>query len=76
MEAVLREFAPKYKNDVNVVKIDLDENPDYAYKYRVTVVPTTIFFKSNLEIYRGYTGATDENRIKEIFQEMGVKLGE
>lgn len=76
MEAVLKEFAPKYKDKVNVVKIDLDENPDYAYKYRVTVVPTTIFFKSELEVFGGYTGATDENRIKEVFQEMGVKLDE
>ncbi|EQB89343.1 thioredoxin-like negative regulator of GroEL [Clostridium punense] len=76
MEAVLREFAPKYKDKVNVVKIDLDENPQYAYEYRVTVVPTTIFFKEEKEVYKGFTGAADENRIKEVFKEMGVDLDE
>lgn len=76
MEAVLREFAPKYKDKVNVVKIDLEKYPEYAYEYRVSVVPTTIFFKAEKQVYKGYTGATDENRIKEIFKEMGVNLDE
>jgi thioredoxin-like negative regulator of GroEL len=76
MEAVLKEFAPKYKDKVNVVKIDIEENPEFAYRYQVSVVPTTIFFKSNLEVHQGYTGAADEKRIKEVFQEMGVKLDE
>lgn len=76
MEAVLREFAPKYKDKVNVVKIDLDENPQYAYEYRVTVVPTTIFFKEEKQVYKGFAGAADENRIKEVFKEMGVNLDE
>lgn len=74
MEAVLRKFAPKYKDKVNVVKIDLNKNPEYGYAFKVSVVPTNIFMKKGKEVFKGETGAMDEKSIKEIFKEMGVSL--
>lgn len=74
MEAVLRQFAPKYKDKVNVVKIDLNKNPEYGYAFKVSVVPTNIFMKKGKEVFKGETGAMDEKSIKEVFKEMGVSL--
>jgi len=74
MEAVLRNFAPKYKDKVNVVKIDLNKNPEYGYAFKVSVVPTNIFMKKGKEVFKGETGAMDEKSIKEVFKEMGVNL--
>jgi thioredoxin 1 len=74
METVLRKFAPKYKDKVNVVKIDLNKNPEYGYAFKVSVVPTNIFMKKGKEVFKGETGAMDEKSIKEIFKEMGVSL--
>lgn len=76
METVLRQFAPKYKEKVNVVKIDLNKNPEYGYAFKVSVVPTNIFMKKGKEVFKGETGAMDEKSIKEVFKEMGVNLDE
>jgi len=76
MESVLKEIAPKYKDKINIVKVDLNENPEYAYAFQVSVVPTTIYMKKDKQVFKGYTGAMDEASIKDAFKEMGVNLDE
>ncbi len=37
------------KDEIQVVKIDIDENPELAKKYGVMSVPTLIHFKNGME---------------------------
>ena len=41
--AVLEKVAPEY--DFDILKIDIDENPQLAESYEVMVVPTLLFIK-------------------------------
>ena len=48
IESVADDFAGKVK----VFKVNVDENPNTAVKYRVRSIPTMIFFKNGQEINR------------------------
>ena len=42
---VVEEFAGEYAGKVKVCKLNVDEAPDTSSKYRITSIPTIIFFK-------------------------------
>ncbi len=57
---VLEEVAPDYP-DVEFVKVDVDEEPDLARRYGVSVIPT-LFVIKNGEVTantKGYMGADE-----------------
>ncbi|RDI95612.1 thioredoxin [Meiothermus sp. QL-1] len=43
---VMEELAKEYAGRVTVAKLDVDENPQTAMKYRVMSIPTIILFKN------------------------------
>ena len=43
---VVEELAKEYKGKVKVCKLNTDEGPDTSAKYRITSIPTIIFFKN------------------------------
>lgn len=43
---VIDELATEYDGKVKVCKLNTDEGPDTSAKYRVTSIPTVIFFKN------------------------------
>lgn len=43
---VVEELAGEYAGKVKVCKLNVDEAPDTSSKYRITSIPTIIFFKS------------------------------
>ncbi len=51
---VLEEIAENYKseNRVQIVKVNVDEEPDLAIKYKVQGIPTVILLKGKKEIER------------------------
>lgn len=56
----------------NVVKIDVDQNPDLSMKYNVRSIPTLIIFKRGEAIWRGYgvhTADVLEARVREYMGE-------
>lgn len=55
---VLEELADKYKDNVNIVKLNVDEYQEVAQKYSVMSIPTTILFKEGKEMGRqiGFAG--------------------
>lgn len=57
-EPVLEELSGVHKDSVEVVKINVDENPQTAMKYGVMSIPTTILFKGDKEMGRqvGFAG--------------------
>jgi len=42
---VVEELAQAYDGKMKVCKLDTDQGPDTSAKYRITSVPTIIFFK-------------------------------
>lgn len=42
---VVEEIAKEYAGKVKVCKLNVDEGPDTSSKYRITSIPTIIFFK-------------------------------
>ncbi len=49
---VLEQLATEVDGQVKIGKIDIDENPDAATKYRVASIPTLILFKDGKEVDR------------------------
>ena len=42
---ILEEISHEMKNEINVVKVNLDENQDLAMKYSIRSIPTLLLFK-------------------------------
>ena len=57
-EPVLEELSDQYKDKVNIVKLNVDDNQVNPGKYSVLSIPTTILFKGGQEIGRqiGFAG--------------------
>ena len=74
LEKVFEEVFPKYSEKVNLRKIDVTRNDDTAKtlikQYNVTLVPTTVFKKSDGTVVRKIEGCIKneilENYLKEI----------
>lgn len=45
LSPVIEEVADEIEGKGHVFKLDIDENPDIAQRYRVTSVPTLMLFK-------------------------------
>jgi thioredoxin 1 len=45
MAPALEQVATELKGKVKVVKLDVDQNPDTAQKYRIQAMPTLMVFK-------------------------------
>ena len=48
----IEELAEELEGKVIVGKVDVDENPDLARKYRVASIPTLIVFENGAEVSR------------------------
>jgi thioredoxin 1 len=56
---VIEGLAPKYSDKVKFCRLNVDENPQTAAKYRVMSIPTIMFFK-NGEVVDTVVGAVPE----------------
>lgn len=45
VEPVVESLSEKYKDRVKFCKLNVDENPGTAAKYRIMSIPTMLFFK-------------------------------
>lgn len=50
MGPVIEELAEKYSGQVKIGKLNVDDNPQIAAKYRVMSIPTIIFFKNGAAV--------------------------
>ena len=42
---ILEELSDEMKKEINIVKVNLDENQDLAMKYSIRSIPTLLLFK-------------------------------
>jgi len=64
----LVEKANKYKEDVIVIKIDIDENEESAKHYKINSVPTFMHFINGKLTHSKFSGC-DEKALEKMFKE-------
>jgi thioredoxin 1 len=75
MAPILEELKKEYKGRLEVVFIDVWENPDEAKKSGIKLIPTQIFYNaSGKELYR-HEGFFSKEDILGKWKEFGVDLG-
>lgn len=64
---ILHDVAGRLKDQVKIIKIDVDKNPDAASKYSVQGVPTLILLHKGKVLWR-QSGALPANQLTETIQ--------
>jgi len=62
---VLEELAQEYENQIQIMKMNVDENPNTPSKYGVRAIPTLMLFK-NGDVAGQVTGAVSKSNLKEL----------
>ncbi len=72
MAPIIEELAAEYRGKAAILFVDVWQNPDEAKKFKVSMIPTQIFFdRVGNEIYR-HSGFLDKNTIMAQLAQMGV----
>ena len=59
----IEELAKEYAGKVKVVKLNTDENPDIASRYKIMGIPTIMFFKNGQKVDQ-IVGAVPKSHLK------------
>lgn len=68
MSPILKELKQRVGDNANIIKIDVDKNPQAAATYQVRGVPTLIIFK-NGEIRWRQSGIFPANELERLINE-------
>lgn len=63
---IFNKVADKYRDQVEVYDINVDNDPETAQKYEVRSIPFTVLVKEDRSIIRK-VGILSENEIEELF---------
>lgn len=74
MVPVLAELREHYRGRLDVVFIDVSENPDAAEPYGVETIPTQIFFDAEGKERHRHVGFISEGEILSKWKELGIDL--
>ena len=59
----IEELAKEYTGKVKVAKLNTDDNPDIASRYKIMGIPTVMFFKNGAKVDQ-VTGAVPKTQLK------------
>jgi len=65
---IIDEVGKETEGSCKVVKVDIDEAGEIAYKYNVRMIPTIIFFKGGQPVDQ-ITGGVSKSALLEMIQE-------
>lgn len=68
MNPILEEFAGAHGGQMKVVKLNVDENPEAASRFKVLSIPTMLVFQ-NGEVVKQMVGAMSRQRLDEALAE-------
>ncbi|KJR41430.1 thioredoxin, partial [Candidatus Magnetoovum chiemensis] len=61
---IVEELAKEYAGKVKVVKLNTDENPDIASRYKIMGIPTLMFFRNGEKVDQ-LVGAVPKPQLKD-----------
>ena len=67
MSPVLKQVKQHFKDQIKIIKIDIDKSPSVAQKHQVRGVPTLILFKNGKPIWR-QSGVIPANQFIALLQ--------
>lgn len=65
----IEQLATEYAGKIKVVKLNTDENPESAVKFRINSIPNLIFFKDGKPVDQ-LVGAVDKSKIEAVFAKL------
>lgn len=65
---VLHEVENEHGDDIEIYKINVEENQDVSMRYGITAMPTIIFFKDGEEVERK-VGLLDKKALEDLIDE-------
>jgi thioredoxin 1 len=65
MKPVVHELAEELRGQLEVVEIDVDQNPDLAQRYNITRIPCFILTRDGKEVNR-QTGSMPKENLREL----------
>ncbi len=65
----VEELAKEYAGRLKVVKLNTDENPDVASRYKIMGIPTLMFFKNGEKVDQ-VVGAVPKEQLKSKIEEL------
>ena len=68
MPAILKQVKSEMKENVKIIKVDVDRNPNIASKYQIRSIPTLMLFKDG-ELKWSGMGVRPANEIKNIVEQ-------
>ena len=68
LSPVMESISEKFEGKLEVIKVNIDDQPDVSESCSIMSVPTLIFFKNGKEIRRE-TGFYPEDELSEIINE-------
>ena len=72
MKPILEELAVEYKDEVNVIIVEVYDHEDLSRRYGIKGIPTQIFFdKNGKEVYR-HAGYLAKENIQTVLSDIGV----
>jgi thioredoxin 1 len=63
----LKRFADMHKNDVRILKVDIDKNRETANQFNIQGVPTLILFKKGKVLWR-QSGAMNAQQLSSVIK--------
>jgi thioredoxin 1 len=69
MKPILEDLKAKMGDNVKVIKIDVDKNPQAAEAFKIQGVPTLIVFK-NGEIKWRQSGVVSANQLQDVIKKL------
>ena len=73
---IIEQVKAEVGDKANVLKIDVDRNPELAAQYRVQSVPTLIIFRSGGAVWRAPGLHQKDDLVKEIYKHIATKSDE
>lgn len=68
MKPILEELKSQVGENVSIIKIDIDKNPNAAQVYNVRSVPTLMIFKNGKSVWR-QSGVLPANQLKSVLNQ-------
>lgn len=73
MPPILKELKSMMKDDITILKIDVDKNPHVAEAFQIQGVPTLIIFKDG-EIKWRQSGVSNAKQLHQVLQHLPEKV--